>query len=109
MFSKLSVVVVSALATLAVAIPHGSAPSSSSCCNSIMNKEEFIASGYYKNLQGIDLITITAALTNIVDNIWVGCSPITVGGNNCGSTQVVCNSPTSQVGLVNIGCLPVTA
>ncbi|KAF7360707.1 hypothetical protein MVEN_00802600 [Mycena venus] len=109
MFSKLSVVVVSALATLAVAIPHGSAPSSSSCCNSIMNKAKFMESNEYKNLQGVDLITIVAELTSLVGDIGVGCSPITVLGNNCGSTQVVCNSPTSQVGLINVGCAPITA
>ncbi|KAF7366004.1 Hydrophobin 2 [Mycena venus] len=41
--------------------------------------------------------------------VGLGCSPITVIGNNCGSTTVNCNPPKEQWGgLIAINCIPIT-
>ncbi|KAJ7128503.1 hypothetical protein C8R44DRAFT_873220 [Mycena epipterygia] len=42
--------------------------------------------------------------------IGLSCSPITVIGNNCGGTEVTCDSPEEEWnGLIAINCIPITA
>ncbi|KAJ7495587.1 hypothetical protein FB451DRAFT_1478535 [Mycena latifolia] len=41
--------------------------------------------------------------------IALGCSPITIIGNNCGGTEVVCDAPEKEWGsLIAINCIPIT-
>ncbi|KAJ7495510.1 hypothetical protein FB451DRAFT_1387531 [Mycena latifolia] len=41
--------------------------------------------------------------------IGLGCSPITIIGNNCGGTEVVCDAPEKEWGsLIAINCIPIT-
>ncbi|KAJ7796787.1 hypothetical protein B0H13DRAFT_2508365 [Mycena leptocephala] len=48
-------------------------------------------------------------LTGLNVPIGLGCSPITVIGNNCGSTTVNCEAPKEQWGsLIAINCIPIT-
>ncbi|KAJ7020724.1 hydrophobin [Mycena alexandri] len=107
MFSKLSVVVTSVLVTLAAAIPNGTppppvtTPTSNQCCTSVVPSTNAAASAVAA-LLGLDLSGISVP-------IGLSCSPITVGGNNCGSTTVVCDAPDKEWGgLIAINCLPIT-
>ncbi|KAJ6546257.1 fungal hydrophobin [Mycena vulgaris] len=106
MFSKLSVVVTSVLITLAAAIPTNTPPAtpSAQCCTSVQSSSQ--ASAALGPVIGglLDVI-----LDGVVVPIGLGCSPITVIGNNCGSTTVNCDS-TQNVGgtLIAINCLPIT-
>ncbi|KAJ7913751.1 fungal hydrophobin [Mycena leptocephala] len=80
MFSKLSVVVTSVLITLAAAMPWDTPPHRGFC------------------LTGLDV------------PVGLSCSPITVVGNNCGSTTVTCDAPENEWGgLIAINCIPITA
>ncbi|KAJ7931033.1 fungal hydrophobin [Mycena leptocephala] len=91
MFSKLSVVVTSVLITLAAAIPTTTPPSSSSTSVAAVAA-----------LLGLDLSGLNVP-------VGLGCSPITVVGNNCGGTTVNCDSPEKQWGsLIAINCIPIT-
>ncbi|KAJ7772378.1 hydrophobin 2 [Mycena metata] len=108
MFSKLSVVVASVLVTLAAAMPGGTppppvtTPSSPQCCNSVVPSTSTAAS-VVAALLGLDL-------TGIDVPVGLSCSPITVGGNNCGSTSVVCDAHDKEWGgLIAINCIPITA
>ncbi|KAJ7364757.1 hydrophobin 2 [Mycena albidolilacea] len=107
MFSKLSVVVTSVLITLAAATPTGiippiTLPTSLQCCASVVPSTSLAASAVAA-LLGLDL-------TGLDVPIGLSCSPITVGGNNCGSTTVTCDAPDALWGgLIAINCLPVTA
>ncbi|KAJ7303793.1 hypothetical protein DFH08DRAFT_903536 [Mycena albidolilacea] len=99
MFSKLSLAVTAVLATLAVASPTN--PSATTlCCNSIQQSNTAQAAG---------ALALIGAVVDAVVPIGLGCSAITVAGNNCGNQQVACYSPQQQIGLVAIGCLPITA
>ncbi|KAJ7273917.1 hydrophobin 2 [Mycena rebaudengoi] len=108
MFSKLSVVVTSVLITLAAATPMRrtstppvTTPDSPQCCNSVVPSSSTAASAI-AGLLGLDLTGL---------NVLVGlsCSPITVVGNNCGSTTVTCSAPEEQWGgLIAINCIPIT-
>ncbi|KAJ7710574.1 hypothetical protein B0H17DRAFT_1324256 [Mycena rosella] len=41
--------------------------------------------------------------------VGLGCSPITVIGNNCGGTSVTCDAPEQAWGsLIAINCIPIT-
>ncbi|KAF7346992.1 Hydrophobin 2 [Mycena venus] len=83
MFSKLSIIVASVLITLAAAIPNGASAVAA--------------------LLGIDL-------TGLNVPIGLSCSPITLIGNNCGSTTVTCDAPEKEWGgLIAINCIPITA
>ncbi|KAJ7711337.1 fungal hydrophobin [Mycena olivaceomarginata] len=104
MFPKLSLAVTAVLATLAVASPtNPSPPATTLCCNSVQQSNSADAAG---------ALAAIGVIVNAVVPIGLGCSAITgitVAGNNCGSTQVTCNSPQQQIGLVAIGCAPITA
>ncbi|KAJ7149704.1 hydrophobin 2 [Mycena filopes] len=106
MFSKLFVL--SVLTTLAAAIPGGTPPppptppTSPQCCSSVVPSTSTAASAVAA-LLGLDL-------TGLDVPIGLSCSPITVGGNNCGSTTVVCDAPDKEWGgLIAINCIPITA
>ncbi|KAJ7898586.1 hypothetical protein B0H14DRAFT_2557079 [Mycena olivaceomarginata] len=79
---------------------QSSSPSSPQCCSSVIDSTSAAAS-HLVGLLGIDLSGITGS-------IGLGCSPITVLGNNCGGTTVTCNAPTQQTALIAIGCIPIT-
>ncbi|KAJ7825808.1 fungal hydrophobin [Mycena olivaceomarginata] len=101
MFPKLSLAVTAVPATLAVASPtNPSPPATTLCCNSVQQSNSADAAG---------ALAAIGVIVNAVVPIGLGCSAITVAGNNCGSTQVTCNSPQQQIGLVTIGCAPITA
>ncbi|KAJ7184902.1 fungal hydrophobin [Mycena filopes] len=105
MFSKLSVVVASVLVTLAAAIPTTTPPvtppDSPQCCNSVVTSTSSAASAVAA-LLGLDL-------TGLDVPIGLSCSPITVVGNNCGSTTVTCDAPDKEWGgLIAINCIPIT-
>ncbi|KAJ7909443.1 fungal hydrophobin [Mycena leptocephala] len=106
MFSKISVVVTSVLITLAVATgtppPPVTCPTSPQCCSSVASSSSSAAS-LVAAVVGLDLTGL---------NVPVGltCSPITIIGNNCGGTEVVCDAPQSSWGgLIAINCIPITA
>ncbi|KAJ7301199.1 fungal hydrophobin [Mycena albidolilacea] len=108
MFSKLSVAVASVLITLAAATPTGTppppvtTPSSPQCCASVVSSTSAAASAVAA-LIGLDLSGLNVP-------IGLSCSPITVVGNNCGSTTVTCDAPQKAWGgLIAINCLPITA
>ncbi|EMD41236.1 hypothetical protein CERSUDRAFT_109852 [Gelatoporia subvermispora B] len=94
------------LATLAAATPApNNAPSSSaSCCTSIGQADSDPIATVLKGL-GVVVQDITAI-------VGVNCSPITVvgvgSGNACSGTTVSCSS-SELGGLIQIGCVPVTA
>ncbi|KAJ7239180.1 hypothetical protein B0H12DRAFT_1136337 [Mycena haematopus] len=105
MFSKLSVVVASVLITLAAAIPNTTppvtTPTSNQCCTSVQNSDSSavaaVAALLGLNLNGLNV------------PIGLGCSPITVIGNNCGGTTVTCDAPQQAWGsLIAINCIPIT-
>ncbi|KAJ7441064.1 hydrophobin 2 [Mycena galericulata] len=105
MFSMLSVVVSSVLITLAAAAPWTTPPvtpsTSNQCCNSVVSSSSSAAS-LVAALLGLDL-------TGLNVPVGLSCSPITVLGNNCGGTTVVCDAPSSGFGgLIAINCLPIT-
>ncbi|KAJ7449490.1 hydrophobin [Mycena galericulata] len=106
MFSKLSVVVTSVLITLAAAIPNQTPPvtppTSDQCCDSVVSSSSSAASAVAAVL-GLDLSGLDVP-------VGLSCSPITVLGNNCGGTEVVCDAPEEQFGsLIAINCIPITA
>ncbi|KAJ7077008.1 fungal hydrophobin [Mycena belliarum] len=95
MFSKLSVVVVSVLATLVAA------GGSTQCCTSVQNSDSSSVAAVAA-LVGLDLSGLNIP-------VGLGCSPITVVGNNCGGTTVTCDAPEKQWGsLIAINCIPIT-
>ncbi|KAJ7237832.1 fungal hydrophobin [Mycena rebaudengoi] len=108
MFSKLSVIVTSVLIILAAATPMGrtntppvTTPDSPQCCNSVVPSSSTAASAVAA-LLGLDL-------TGLDVLVGLSCSPITVVGNNCGSTTVNCSAPEEQWGgLIAINCIPIT-
>ncbi|KAJ6546282.1 fungal hydrophobin [Mycena vulgaris] len=106
MFSKLSVVVTSVLITLAAAIPTNTPPTtpSSQCCSSVQSSSQ-ITSILGPTIGGL----LDVLLGGVAVPVGLGCSPITVIGNNCGGTTVNCDS-TQNVGgsLISINCLPIT-
>ncbi|KAJ6512331.1 fungal hydrophobin [Mycena vulgaris] len=106
MFSKLSVVVTSVLITLAAAIPTNTPPTTptAQCCTSVQSSSQ-ITSILGPTIGGL----LDVLLGGVAVPVGLGCSPITVIGNNCGSTTVNCDS-TQNVGgtLIAINCLPIT-
>ncbi|KAF7326468.1 Hydrophobin 2 [Mycena sanguinolenta] len=106
MFSKLSVVAVSVLVTLAAAMPGGTkppvtTPTSNQCCSSVESSSSN-AVGLVAALLGLDLSGLDVP-------IGLSCSPITVLGNNCGGTEVTCDAPEKEWGgLIAINCIPIT-
>ncbi|KAJ7075302.1 fungal hydrophobin [Mycena belliarum] len=105
MFSKLSVIVTSVLVTLAAAVPTTTPPvtppSSAQCCSSVQSSSSSAVS-VVAALLGLDLSGLNVP-------IGLGCSPITVIGNNCGGTSVTCDAPDKAWGgLIAINCIPIT-
>ncbi|KAJ6502918.1 fungal hydrophobin [Mycena vitilis] len=105
MFSKRkrTALVTSVFLCLAAATPTTIAPPSSpQCCTSVVSSSSSAASAVAAVL-GLDL-------TGLNVPVGLSCSPITVVGNNCGSTTVVCDAPDKEWGgLIAINCLPITA
>ncbi|KAJ6546239.1 fungal hydrophobin [Mycena vulgaris] len=104
MFFKLSVVVTSVLIGLAAGVPTNPPPPppGAQCCSSTQQSSQFIST---VPILG-PLLAIVLGGLNVP--IGLGCSPITVIGNNCGGTTVNCDS-TQNVGgtLIAINCLPI--
>ncbi|KAJ7215141.1 hypothetical protein C8J57DRAFT_1538266 [Mycena rebaudengoi] len=81
--------------------PPVTTPDSPQRCNSVVPSSSTAASTV-AGLLGLDLTG---------RNVLVGlsCSPITLVGNNCGSTTVTCSAPDKQWGgLIAINCIPIT-
>ncbi|KAJ7128583.1 hypothetical protein C8R44DRAFT_979230 [Mycena epipterygia] len=105
MFSKLSIVATSVLITLAAAIPWTTPPvtppTSNQCCTSVQSSSSTSVSSVAA-LLGLDLSGLNVP-------VGLGCSPITVIGNNCGGTTVTCDAPEQAWGsLIAINCIPIT-
>ncbi|KAJ7281058.1 fungal hydrophobin [Mycena rebaudengoi] len=89
MFSKLSVIVTSALIALAAASPTARAVIPATIVQGVAS------------ILGLDLSGLNVP-------IGLGCSPLTLIGNNCGDTTVNCAAPAQQwAGLIAINCLVV--
>ncbi|KAJ7868011.1 hypothetical protein B0H13DRAFT_1897327 [Mycena leptocephala] len=107
MFSKLplSVIVTYVLTSLAAATPTTppvTPPTSSQCCNSVVPSTGAVAAAVAA-IVGLDL-------TGLDVPVGLSCSPITVAGDNCGSTSVTCDAPAVEWGgLIAINCIPITA
>ncbi|KAJ7469634.1 POH2 hydrophobin [Mycena latifolia] len=108
MFSKLSILATSVLITLAAAIPNGTPPppvtppTSNQCCSSVQSSSSDSAVAAVAALLGLDL-------SGLAVPIGLGCSPITVIGDNCGGTEVTCDAPEKEWGgLIAINCIPIT-
>ncbi|KAJ7128329.1 hypothetical protein C8R44DRAFT_979114 [Mycena epipterygia] len=106
MFSKLSVVVTSVLITLAAAMPWTTPPvtppTSNQCCSSVQSSSSSAVAAVAAPL-GLDLSGLDVP-------VGLGCSAITVIGNNCGGTEVTCDAPEEEWGsLIAINCIPITA
>ncbi|KAJ7676366.1 hypothetical protein B0H17DRAFT_1207350 [Mycena rosella] len=105
MFFKLSIVVTSVFITLAAAIPTTTPlvtpPTSNQCCSSVQSSSSSAVSAVAA-LLGLDLSGLDVP-------VGLGCSPITVIGNNCGGTSVTCDAPEQAWGrLIAINCIPIT-
>ncbi|KAJ7128482.1 hypothetical protein C8R44DRAFT_873198 [Mycena epipterygia] len=105
MFSKLSIIATSVLITLAAAMPWTTppvtTPTSSQCCSSVQSSSSSSVSAVAA-LLGLDLSGLNVP-------VGLGCSPITVIGNNCGGTSVTCDAPEQAWGsLIAINCIPIT-
>ncbi|KAJ7354044.1 hypothetical protein DFH08DRAFT_803959 [Mycena albidolilacea] len=71
------------------------------CCSSVVPSDSDPASAV-ASLLGLDL-------TGIDVLVGLSCSPITVEGDNCGSTTVTCDAPEKEWGgLIAINCIPIT-
>ncbi|KAJ7454213.1 fungal hydrophobin [Mycena latifolia] len=106
MFSKLSVIATSVLITLAAARPWDTPPvtppTSNQCCNSVQSSSSSSVAAVAA-LLGLDLSGLDVP-------VGLGCSPITLVGNNCGGTTVTCDAPEQEWGsLIAINCIPITA
>ncbi|KAJ7807033.1 hypothetical protein B0H13DRAFT_2386693 [Mycena leptocephala] len=62
-----------------------------------------------------DAASVVAALldldlTGLDVPVGLSCSPVTIVGNNCGNTTVVCNAPNRSGvrALIAINCIPIT-
>ncbi|KAJ7610427.1 hypothetical protein FB45DRAFT_1066217 [Roridomyces roridus] len=76
----------------------GTTGTSNQCCTSVQHSNSNAVSAI-AGLLGLDLSGLNVP-------IGLGCSPITVLGNNCGGTQVTCNSPEKEYGsLIAINCV----
>ncbi|KAJ7897805.1 hypothetical protein B0H13DRAFT_2521293 [Mycena leptocephala] len=81
--------------------PPVTPPSSPQCCSSVVSSSNGAASAV-ANLLGLDL-------TGLDVPVGLSCSPITVEGDNCGSTTVTCDAPEPEWGgLMAINCIPIT-
>ncbi|KAJ7349979.1 hypothetical protein DFH08DRAFT_807304 [Mycena albidolilacea] len=119
MFSKLSVVVTSVLMVFAVASPSGpptrpspapavgtppppiTPPISPQCCVSVVPASS-VSAAAVASVVGLDL-------TGILVDVGLSCSPLSVVGNNCGSTTVICDLPLKKWSrLIAINCIPIT-
>ncbi|KAJ7868715.1 hydrophobin 2 [Mycena leptocephala] len=107
MLSKLSLsfIVTYVLISLAAATPTTppvTPPTSNQCCQSVVSSTSAAANAVAA-IVGIDL-------TGLDVPVGLSCSPITVAGDNCGSTSVTCDAPAVEWGgLIAINCIPITA
>ncbi|KAJ7063989.1 fungal hydrophobin [Mycena amicta] len=95
-----------ALFTLAAAAPNRLSRDSSSgsqqCCASVVSSNSPAAAAVAESLVGVVLAGLNVP-------VGLSCSPITAIGNNCGGTDVTCQSPLEQYGgLISINCIPIT-
>ncbi|KAJ7912114.1 hypothetical protein B0H13DRAFT_2478277 [Mycena leptocephala] len=82
-------------------MPRAPPPTSNRCCRSVVLSTSTAASAV-AGILGLDL-------TGLDVPVGLSCSPITVGGDNCGSTAVTCDTPNDEWGgLIAINCIPVT-
>ncbi|TBU46837.1 fungal hydrophobin [Dichomitus squalens] len=114
MFSKLAITaVLSALLAVATALPAPKDGDSGGkcntgeihCCNTVGRSDD---SSFTKYLTPL----VQEAIKDLTTVIGVDCDPITVIGATLAGTctaQPVCCENKSLGGLVNIGCVPVTA
>ncbi|KAJ7204229.1 hydrophobin 2 [Mycena rebaudengoi] len=105
---KLSVTPISVLVTLAAAtparrngVPPVTSPESPQCCNSVVPSSS-TAAGAVAALIGL-------VIDDLNVDVGLSCSPITIIGNNCGGTTVMCDTPEKEWGgLIAINCIPIT-
>ncbi|KAJ7880664.1 hypothetical protein B0H13DRAFT_1891742 [Mycena leptocephala] len=94
MFSKLSIVVASVLITLAAATgtppPPVTCPTSPSVATVLSPPTV---------MQPLPPPSRRRDLTGLDVPVGLSCSPVTIVGNNCGSTTVVCNAPSRRGAL----------
>ncbi|KAJ7030760.1 hypothetical protein C8F04DRAFT_1236304 [Mycena alexandri] len=108
MFSKLSVVVASVLITLAAAIPWGTPPPPVTPPHLPPVLQQRRPIQQCRRIGGCR--PSRARPQRHRRPVGLSCSPITVAGNNCGSTTVVCDAPDQEWGgLIAINCIPITA
>ncbi|KAJ7888410.1 hypothetical protein B0H14DRAFT_3430195 [Mycena olivaceomarginata] len=101
MFSKLFVVVTSVLMVLAVASPSTRPSPAPACCVSVVPASSVPAAAV-ASVVGLDL-------TGILVDVGLSCSPLSVVGNNCGSTTAICDLPLKKWSrLIAINCIPIT-
>ncbi|KAF7313134.1 Hydrophobin [Mycena kentingensis (nom. inval.)] len=104
MFSKLSTLVATAFITLAAAtvtIPI-TEPTDPQCCQSVVQSDSSQASAIFALLD---------VHLDVVVPVGLNCSPITIGGANCGATVVTCDPPEPEIQLghlIAINCIPIT-
>ncbi|KAJ7200289.1 fungal hydrophobin, partial [Mycena pura] len=91
MFFKLPLLATAILATLAVAAPNAppAAPGTTNLCCSTVGTNANPVVSLLAALLGV-------SLTDVLGNIGVGCTVLTVLGNTCSNTAVNCDS--SQLG-----------
>ncbi|KAJ6592054.1 hypothetical protein DFH09DRAFT_1305979 [Mycena vulgaris] len=76
-------------------------PTSPQCCSSVVSSSSSQAA-----IIG-DLLLV--CLSGLLVDVGIGCSPISVIGNNCGATTVMCEAPPQEWGgLLAINCIPIT-
>ncbi|KAJ7910884.1 hydrophobin 2 [Mycena leptocephala] len=80
----------------------GHSPELPQCCSSVVSSSSTAASAVAAAL-GLDLSGLDVP-------VGLSCTPITVAGDNCGSTTVTCDAPEEEWGgLIAINCIPITA
>ncbi|KAJ7190290.1 fungal hydrophobin [Mycena pura] len=113
MFFKLPLLATAILATLAAAAPNAPPPppgtnslccalpgTTNLCCSTVGTNSDPVISEFAAGL-GV-------SLTNVLGNIGIGCTVLTVVGNTCSNTAVNCDSNQLGFGLINVGCVPIT-
>ncbi|KAJ6571026.1 hydrophobin 2 [Mycena vulgaris] len=100
MFLKLAVVIASFITLVtSQTVPPVTPPTSPQCCNAVVPATNTAAMAVAK-LLGLDISSLDV-------DVGLSCTPITVVGNNCGGTTVVCDAPDKEWGgLIAINCVP---
>ncbi|KAJ7610423.1 hypothetical protein FB45DRAFT_1037991 [Roridomyces roridus] len=108
MFSKLTILTAS---TIATAIPNNPPtttisqssvpPTSNQCCNRVVSSTSTAASAILAHF-GIDFDGLDVP-------VGLSCAPITVISSNCGGTTVTCDAPAAEWDdLLAINCIAIT-